>query len=182
MPDRQHYLIALGSNLGERAATLARAKEVLRAGFGPIVAEADIYETAPVGAADQPFLNSALIAASPFGPEAAMAFLLRTEALLGRVRAGKWENRTLDLDLLLWRDEGGACRAWLSPQLEVPHPRLLERDFALVPAAEIAGAWIHPVTGKSLATEALARFPLGLGSKTFRPKVASVSVQRPPMA
>lgn len=150
------YLIGLGSNLGERQALLAEARRRIETRLGDVAAVATSYETAPMGAADQPFLNSALIVTSSLAPDAVMRSLLDIEESLGRVRTVKWGNRTIDLDLLLWNHDGVAA-TFESEALRVPHPHLLERDFALVPAAEIAPAWVHPVTGLSLADECKRR-------------------------
>lgn len=150
------YLIGLGSNLGERQALLAEARRRIDARLGEVAAFAPSYETKPMGAADQPFLNSALIATSRLAPGEAMRELLAIEESLGRVRTVKWGNRTIDLDLLLWNQDGVAA-TFEDDVVRVPHPHLLERDFALVPAAEIAPAWIHPVTGLTLADECSSR-------------------------
>ncbi len=150
------YLIGLGSNLGEREALLAEARRQIGAHLGTVEAAARAYATAPMGAADQPFLNSAVVVSSALAPGDAMRALLAIEASLGRVRTVKWGNRTIDLDLLLWNDAGVAS-TYEDDVVTIPHPHLLERDFALVPAAEIAPGWTHPVTGLSLADECSRR-------------------------
>jgi 2-amino-4-hydroxy-6-hydroxymethyldihydropteridine diphosphokinase len=149
------YLIATGSNLGDRRGTIERAEAALALAAGHVRARATLVETAPEGGvADLPFLNGALILRTSLEPEALMDCLLAVEAGLGRVRTERWSNRTIDLDVLLWRDAGsasGETRVFSSPRLEVPHPRLAERLFVLRPAAEIAGDWMHPGARRTLA-------------------------------
>ena len=159
------YLVALGSNLGDRAFFLDEATRAIGGAIGPIVAIASRYETAPVGAADRLFLNSALIVRTEFDPDAVMAKLLEIEATLGRVRRETWGNRVIDLDILLCRPFEGSdvCRSYQSVSVTLPHPRMMDRDFVLVPAAEIAGTW-RPGEGEVSLTDALAERRFSLAS------------------
>lgn len=150
------YVIGLGSNLGERRGLLDQAMAKIEREIGMITARAGVHETAPVGAADQPFLNSAVLVNSPWEPVELMRRLLKIEEGLGRVRTVKWGNRTIDLDVLLWAKSGVSSRHE-DQMVTIPHPHLLERAFALVPAAEIAGDWTHPATGKTIAVECAER-------------------------
>ena len=141
------YLVALGSNLGERLAFLQQAAAAIKADIGQVTAHAGYYATQPLGAADQPFINSALVVLTQLPPEAMLQSLMGIETRLGRVRRERWGNRIIDLDILLWQhwaDHAWHSAACDSATLRVPHPHLLQRDFALVPAAEIAGDWWHP--------------------------------------
>lgn len=132
------YLL-LGSNLGDRAALLHQARTRLAAATGAVVAVSGIYETAAWGREDQPaFLNQALAIRTALTPNDLLAACQATEQAAGRERHEHWGSRTLDVDILLFGDESIA-----TPSLTVPHPRLAERRFALVPLAEIAGTLRH---------------------------------------
>ncbi len=140
--------IALGANLpspaGPPEATLAAAIERF-ASFGQVVARSSLYSTAPVGYADQPrFLNAVVGIETHLGPRDLLDSLLSIEREFGRHRAGAILNgpRTLDLDILLYGD-----LIVSEPGLEIPHPRLADREFALVPLNEIAPEVLDPRSG-----------------------------------
>lgn len=143
-------LIGLGANLGDRETNLARAWELL--GETPGVTPLRIsrfYETEAVTLSPEveqpPYLNAAGLLETELPAAELLHAMLAVEAKLGRVRAGRWEARTLDLDLLLFGDS-----ILQSPELTVPHPLMTERLFVLQPAAEIAPDMIHPVAGKTI--------------------------------
>jgi len=128
--------VGLGSNLGDREATLRQAVAALREVPGVrIVAVSAFRETDPVGFLDQPcFLNGAAAIETELSPQELLAALLEVERGLGRIRGGeRYGPRTVDLDLLVYGDVTLA-----EPGLEIPHPRLHERRFALEPLAELA--------------------------------------------
>jgi len=128
--------VGLGSNLGEREATLWKALEGLGATEGiEVVAVSSFRETDPVGVVDQPrFVNGAAALETSLRPRELLERLLDVERSLGRDRAveERWGPRTVDLDLLLYGGESID-----EPGLEVPHPRLAERAFVLEPLLEL---------------------------------------------
>jgi 2-amino-4-hydroxy-6-hydroxymethyldihydropteridine diphosphokinase len=127
--------IGLGSNLGDREATIRRALELLAAdGAIEVEAVSSLRETEPVGYVDQPrFLNGAAALRTELAPRAVLERLQQVEAALGRDRTGRrFGPRTIDLDLLLY--DGVQVN---EPGLKIPHPRLVERRFVLEPLAEL---------------------------------------------
>lgn len=139
--------IALGSNLGDSQQILGAALRQLDADAQiEVVACSQLYRTAPVGPPQPDYLNCCALLQTSLTPTALLRRLLAVEAAFGRVRRQRWGPRLLDLDLLLFGD-------WVidTPTLQVPHPRMHERAFVLVPLAEIAPDWIDPVSGKAIA-------------------------------
>jgi 2-amino-4-hydroxy-6-hydroxymethyldihydropteridine diphosphokinase len=127
--------IGLGSNLGDREATIRRALELLEARAEiEVVAVSSLKETDPVGYEDQPrFLNGAAALRTELPPRGLLDRLQAVELLLGRDRSGpRFGPRTIDLDLLLYGDEQID-----EPGLQIPHPRLAARRFVLEPLAEL---------------------------------------------
>ena len=152
----QAYL-GLGSNLGDRLANLRAGLEDIEVRAGPVCSSL-AYETHPVGIVDQPaFLNAACRVETRLSPSDLLGVMLATEAALGRVRSVRGGPRTLDLDLLLYDD-----LIVEEPGLIIPHPRMHERAFVLVPLAEIAPHALDPVSGLS-AQQLLDLLPRPLG-------------------
>ena len=163
--------IGLGSNTGDRLAHLSAATRRL----GEIVeieAVSAVYETDPVHVTDQPrFLNACLVARTDLTPGELLVRLAAIETAGGRDRRGpRFGPRTIDLDILLYGDE-----VIDRPGLTIPHPRMLERAFVLVPLADVAPNWQHPVAGRSMgalradaADEGVVRSEWVIGWKSER--------------
>jgi 2-amino-4-hydroxy-6-hydroxymethyldihydropteridine diphosphokinase len=147
----QEYVLALGANLGDREYYIGQAIEAIRTSCGPILRQSRLFETEAMGAADRPFLNGALLIQSAHEPAALLAQLLRIEQSLGRTREIRWGNRTIDLDIILWKDEHGGFPSVKTPTLTIPHPEMHKRLFVLEPVAEIAGDWSHAELQATLA-------------------------------
>jgi 2-amino-4-hydroxy-6-hydroxymethyldihydropteridine diphosphokinase len=137
--------ISLGSNMGDRAANLRRAVELL-AEAGRVASLSSLYLTDPVGNEDQEaFINAAAAVETSLSPEALLAVCRSIEERLGRVRTVLWGPRTIDLDILLYDD-----RTVDTASLTIPHPRMAERRFVLEPLAEIAPDAIHPLLRRTV--------------------------------
>ena len=134
--------VSLGSNLGDREAWIAFGVRTLRRELEDLCVSS-MYETAPVHLEDQPlYLNACCIGRTRLTPHQLLSQLQDAERAAGRERTGpRFGPRTLDLDLLLYGDEVIG-----DPDLVVPHPRLRERGFVLVPLAEIAAEWLVPAS------------------------------------
>ena len=170
-PPMDVALIALGANLpshvGTPAQTLAAALAQLDHGLVRVAAVSCFYETPcfPVGAGPD-YVNAAAVLHSALSADALLARLHEIEAEFGRARLTRWGMRTLDLDLLAFGaqvlPDRAAQVAWMElpadaqrlrapNQLVLPHPRLQDRAFVLVPLADVAADWVHPITQRSVA-------------------------------
>ena len=141
--------LGLGSNLGNRLAALTEALGLLDAAPGlTLTACSSVYETAPWGVAEQPaFLNLAAGLATTLTPEELLAACQEVEHRVGRTPSYRWGPRVIDVDILLY---GDAAISRDEPDLQIPHPRLRERAFALAPLGEIAGGVGVPPEGATV--------------------------------
>jgi 2-amino-4-hydroxy-6-hydroxymethyldihydropteridine diphosphokinase len=141
----------LGSNLGNKKATLIQAlKKLNRDPRIHLAAVSPLYETAPIGPKDQPsFLNAVAGLASDLPPGEMLTLLKKLEQESGRIKTRTWGERTLDLDILLLTETIINTR-----ELTIPHPRILERAFVLIPLSDLNGNIIIP--GPSHRTVAMA--------------------------
>jgi 2-amino-4-hydroxy-6-hydroxymethyldihydropteridine diphosphokinase len=133
--------LSLGSNLGDRGATLhAALRELEASGEVRVLRRSSLYATAPVGKTDQPeFYNLAVEVETPLPPEALLDRCQAVEAHLGRVRGERWGPRTVDVDILLYDRQTVSTE-----RLIVPHPEMLRRRFVLEPLLEIAPDAVLP--------------------------------------
>lgn len=141
------YLL-IGGNLGNRSANLQKAVFIIEQTCGKIVQSSAIYETSAWGLTQQPaFYNQALALSTQLSPHGLMQALLEIELQMGRTREIKMGPRVIDLDILLIDQ-----LVQNTDLLQLPHPSLALRRFALLPLAEIAPNLIHPILQKSIQT------------------------------
>ena len=139
--------VALGSNLGDKEGNLRRALELLEERGVEVMKVSTFICTEPYGVTDQPqFLNGVCQVRTCMEPLELLHTLLDIEQEMGRVRLRHWGERNIDLDLLLYEDV-----LMDTSELKLPHPDMQNRDFVLLPLAEIAPELKHPTLGKSIS-------------------------------
>lgn len=138
--------LALGSNMGNRLANIKNAISLLTPQM-TVKKKSPVYETPPWGYADQPaFLNQVVMVETYMEAEPLLGHLKRLETALGRVESFQNGPRLIDIDILFYDD-----LVLDSPPLVIPHPRLHQRAFVLVPLNDIASDFVHPVLGKPIS-------------------------------
>ncbi|MHC1782975.1 MAG: 2-amino-4-hydroxy-6-hydroxymethyldihydropteridine diphosphokinase [Anaerolineaceae bacterium] len=139
MPAIHKVYLSLGTNLGNRVDNLRQACEALSGAFGSLQTSS-IYETDPWGYSDQPaFLNMVAAAETELIPEDLLIYIKELEKELGRQPSFRYGPRKIDIDILFYDD-----LVLVNERLEIPHPRLAERAFVLVPLAEMSPDLVHP--------------------------------------
>jgi 2-amino-4-hydroxy-6-hydroxymethyldihydropteridine diphosphokinase len=139
--------IGIGSNLGDKVYQCERAiSEILRADQNKLLAKSSLFKTKPIGYTSQDwFINGVIKIETDLEPLELLQVLKDIESRLGRKESFRWGPRTIDLDILLFDEEETEMEG-----LQIPHPRLQERQFVLIPLAEIDRSLIHPVLKKSI--------------------------------
>lgn len=155
------YLLT-GGNVGNRQQYLQHSVHLIEEACGEITRRSALYETAAWGKTDQaPFLNQALELNTVMPAESLIKTVLQIEHQIGRIRAEQYGPRSIDIDILLFNSE-----IIQLPGLTVPHPQMANRRFALVPLAEIAPGFTHPVLQQTIA-RLLLNCPDALPVKKF---------------
>lgn len=141
----EKVFLALGTNIGDRKVNLCKARKAL-APKVIIIKESPIYITPPWGYEDQPeFLNQVIEVRTKMGPGCLLHYLKRIEKKMGRLKTFRNGPRLIDLDILFYGQ-----RVVKRTKLNIPHPRLQERPFVLVPLSDIAPDFVHPVLGMTV--------------------------------
>jgi 2-amino-4-hydroxy-6-hydroxymethyldihydropteridine diphosphokinase len=138
--------IALGSNLGDSLTILQQACASLAETEGiELISCSSWYQTQPIGPPQPDYLNGCVLVKTKLSPLDLLKCLWQIEQQFGRERKERWGARTLDLDIILYDN-----LIMNNPDLQIPHPRMRERAFVLIPLAEIAPNWLEPVTGEKI--------------------------------
>jgi 2-amino-4-hydroxy-6-hydroxymethyldihydropteridine diphosphokinase len=163
--------LGLGTNLGDREANLRQAIQRLEQIDGIELQEiSDLYETSPVGYLDQPpFYNMVIRSTTTLSPRSLLEQVLQVENQLRRVRTIRFGPRSIDIDILLYED-----RLVNEEDLQIPHPRMVERGFVLVPLFEIAGDLLIPGTNKTI-TQWIKQLPPTQTVKQLNKRIFSIS-------
>lgn len=141
------YLL-LGGNMDDRELLLARAVSLIAQKIGLVLKTSALYETAAWGNHDQAaFLNQAIMVTTALSAPEILKQIQEIELELGRARIEKWGSRTIDIDIIFFNREQID-----QPNLTIPHPHMQERNFVLVPLAEIAAEYLHPILQSTVAT------------------------------
>jgi len=139
--------LGIGTNLGEREENLRKAIKLIEEHIGSITEESSVYETEPWGfQSETSFFNMVIKIETNLTPSGLLGRILMIEAMMGRLREGQgYKSRIIDIDILFF-----GSRIFENKILKIPHPRIQERRFVLVPLSEIAGDLLHPVFKKSI--------------------------------
>ena len=132
--------LSLGANIGDRLGSIRRACAMLDRLAGTVVLRSDVYETEPWGVITQRlFMNACVVIETVLEPEALLDVTKKIESDIGRVERGRWADREIDIDILLYGSE-----LFTNDKLTIPHILMHERPFVLYPLESIAPEWVHP--------------------------------------
>lgn len=147
--------LGIGTNLGDREENLKKSLRIISETIGKITAVSSVYETEPWGfESGNLFLNMVVQIETKLTPRVLLKRIMMTEAVMGRIREGKeYSSRLIDIDILFYDDIVTDL-----PELKIPHPRIPERRFVLVPLCELVPNFVHPVLKKTMA-QMLAECP-----------------------
>lgn len=140
-------ILSFGGNVGNVRGVFKSAKVCVEEEIGKVVKKSSLYKTAAWGVENQPdFLNQVLIVETNLTPKNCLTKILAIEKKMGRIRSGKrWEERVIDIDMLFYEDEIIDLK-----ELKVPHPYIQDRNFILVPLAEVCCEYVHPQLNKTI--------------------------------
>jgi len=143
----EKIFLGIGTNIGDREANLKQALIKIEENIGPVVSSSSVYETEPWGfMSENNFLNLVVEVETDLNPSGLLGRVMMIESILGRVREGKgYKPRLIDIDILFYGQ-----RIIRRKVLTVPHPKLHERKFVLVPLCEVDGDLVHPVFRKNI--------------------------------
>lgn len=140
------YYLGLGSNSGDRMKNLERATDLLMREGIRIMRASSVYKTEPLGILTESwFYNQVLEVKTRLGPKEILLRVQRIEEMMGRIREESVSSRTIDIDILL-----AGKKTWSDERLQIPHPRMTERNFVLRPLAEIAPKAKHPILNEKI--------------------------------
>ncbi len=147
----RRYLLSLGSSIGNKKANLSLAVRYIDADLGDIEAVSDIFYSKPWGGvAKNEFYNISLVLRTDLTPPELIEKIHDIESIMGRVRVKRWEDRIIDIDIILYKNEYGISVSMETSYLTIPHPKLKERSFMWAPSVQVAPDWIHPQYGLTL--------------------------------
>ena len=139
-------LILLGSNLGDKKKNIEYAVDVLSEECGKILKKSSFYDTEPWGTSSSNiYLNLAIVIETSINPFELLSITQKIETKIGRTRLNKWEDRIIDIDIILYENV-----IIDSENLKIPHPEFQKRKFCLIPANEIMPEWVHPLYHKKI--------------------------------
>ena len=140
--------LSLGGNMGDVQTNFINAINEAENELGRVIKKSSLYKTAAWGNEEQPdFLNQVVVLDTNCSPHECLQKVLEIEMKLGRIRAEKWGERIIDIDILFDNNE-----IIDTTELKVPHPYIQDRNFILVPLSEVSGQFIHPLINKTIET------------------------------